>query len=268
MCGISGLFYLDDTRPVERSVLDRMRRVAVHRGPNDHGLFTDGSVGLAFNRLSIIDVAGGHQPMCNEDETVWVIFNGEIYNFVALHDELAARGHHFRTRSDTEVIVHAWEEYGERCVEKFRGMFAFAVWDSRRQTLFAARDRFGIKPFYYYADGRQFAFASELKSLLEVPGVPVDIDPSAIGEFLRRRYVIAPNTMLAGIRKLPPGHTIVADRRGVSVARYWDLPVDGTAQITEADAIEQLDQLLAETMRMHLVSDVPLGAFLSGGLDS
>src|SRR5581483_6432593 len=225
-------------------------------------------VGLAFNRLSIIDLSGGHQPMSNEDGTVWVVFNGEIYNFSELRDDLLARGHRFRTRSDTETIVHAWEEYGEDMVSKLRGMFAFVIWDGRRHVLFGARDRLGIKPFYYYADGRQFIFASEIKSLLQVPGIPHEIEPAAIGEFLRRRYVVAPYTMLRAIRKLEPGHTITVTEQGYQVNRYWDVPVEERSNITEAEAVEQAGALLEEALRMHLVSDVPLGAFLSGGLDS
>jgi asparagine synthase (glutamine-hydrolysing) len=267
MCGINGLLNYGG-RPADQMLVDRMREVARHRGPDDRGFYFAGNVGLGFNRLSIIDLSGGRQPMCNEDGNVWVIFNGEIYNFRSLHDDLAARGHRFRTRSDTEAIVHAWEEYGERCVEKLRGMFAFAIWDERQHVLFAARDRLGIKPFYYYEDRQRFAFASEIKSLLEHPDIPLEIDPAALGEFLRRRYVIAPNTMLRGVRKLLPGHWIRVTEGGAQVRRYWDVPPEPVARIGERQALEQLDALLEEVVRMHLVADVPLGAFLSGGLDS
>jgi asparagine synthase (glutamine-hydrolysing) len=268
MCGINGLFYLDPARQVEAEVVNQMRAAASHRGPDDHGVYLRGNVGLGFNRLSIIDLSGGRQPMTNEDETVWIVFNGEIYNFESLHRDLAGRGHRFRTRSDTEAIVHAWEEYGEGCVEKLRGMFAFAIWDERRRLLFAARDRLGIKPFYYFADGEQFAFASELKSLLEAPGIPREIDPAALGEYLRRRYVIAPNTILKGIRKLQPGHTITVTGEGCTVRKYWDVPLDEPIEINEPEAIAQTGAILEESLRLHLVSDVPLGAFLSGGIDS
>ena len=268
MCGISGMFYYDRTRTPDVHVLDRMRAVARHRGPDDHGCYTDGPVGLAFNRLSIIDLSGGHQPMSNEDGTVWIVFNGEIYNFAELRDDLLARGHRFRTRSDTETIVHAWEEFGEDAVGKLRGMFAFAIWDSRQRVLFAARDRLGIKPFYYYADTELFAFASELKQLLQLPEVPRETDPAALSEFLRRRYVIAPQTMLQGIRKLEPGHTIQVTEQGCQVKRYWELPLEANTAIGENEAVERAGALLEEAVRMHLVSDVPLGAFLSGGLDS
>ena len=268
MCGINGLLYFDSSRPLDENVVERMRDVATHRGPDDRGLYTRGNVGLGFNRLSIIDLSGGHQPMSNEDGTVWIVFNGEIYNFLELHRELVRRGHVFRTRSDTETIVHAWEEYGEKCVEKLRGMFAFAIWDERRHVLFGARDRLGIKPFYYFYDGQQFAFASEIKSLLEVPGAPRELDAAAMAEFLRRRYVIAPYTMLRGIRKLEPGHTIRVARNEVRTERYWDLPMEMRANIGEAEAIEEAGAILEESLRIHLVSDVPLGAFLSGGIDS
>jgi asparagine synthase (glutamine-hydrolysing) len=268
MCGISGLYYFDRDRPVAEALIDGMRHVARHRGPDDTGIYLSGSVGLGFNRLSIIDLAGGHQPLSNEDGTVWIVFNGEIYNFQTLHKELEARGHQFRTRSDTETIVHAWEEYGESCVEKLRGMFAFAIWDDRRQVLFAARDRLGIKPFYYYTDRRRFAFASEIKSLLEIPEIPREIETQALSEFLRRRYVIAPNTMLRGMSKLEPGHSILVNSEGVRSRKYWDVPLVEPREIGESEAIEQTGALLEECVRMHLVSDVPVGAFLSGGLDS
>ena len=262
------MFYYDRTRKPEAHTLTQMRSVARHRGPDDHGQYTDGPVGLGFNRLSIIDLSGGHQPMSNEDNTVWIVFNGEIYNFAELRDELIARGHRFRTRSDTETIVHAWEEYGEEAVPKLRGMFAFTIWDSRKRVLFGARDRLGIKPFYYYADNEQFAFASEIKSLLQIPGIPHEIDPAAVGEYLRRRYVVAPHTMLRAIRKLEPGHTVTVTEKGFQVKRYWDVPIGSETPMSEAEAIERTGALLEEAVRMHLVSDVPLGVFLSGGLDS
>jgi asparagine synthase (glutamine-hydrolysing) len=268
MCGISGLFYYDRNQRPDTGVLDRMRAVSNHRGPDDHGLYTDGPAGLAFNRLSIIDLSGGHQPMSNEDGTVWIVFNGEIYNFAELRDDLLARGHRFQTRSDTETIVHAWEEYGEEAVGKLHGMFAFAIWDSRRRVLFGARDRLGIKPFYYCSDQERFAFASEMKSLLQVPGTSRDVNTEAVGEFLLRRYVVAPHTMLRGISKLEPGHTVLVTERGVQVKRYWQPPLDEDTHISEAEAIEQAGTLLESAVRSHLVSDVPLGAFLSGGLDS
>jgi asparagine synthase (glutamine-hydrolysing) len=268
MCGISGIFHFDPAQPIERSALSRMSSVMRHRGPDDAGDYVDFRVGLVFNRLSIIDLAGGHQPMSNEDGSVWIVFNGEIYNFLEIREQLLGRGHRFRTRSDTETIVHAWEEFGEDCVHKLRGMFAFVIWDRRQQLLFGARDRLGIKPLYYFADSTQFAFASEMKSLLELPGSPRTIDHGALEEFLRYRYVIAPETMIAGIKKLPPAHTFTVNRRGITIKRYWDMPLVTPEPVSETKALKQLDWLLSDVVRMHLVADVPLGAFLSGGLDS
>lgn len=268
MCGIQGFFYFDRTRQAEAHLARAMREAARHRGPDDHGDHFDGNLALAFNRLSIIDLSGGHQPMSNEDGSVWIIFNGEIYNFAGLRDDLMNRGHRFQTNSDTETIVHAWEEFGEDCVDRLRGMFAFAVWDSRTRTLFIARDRLGIKPLYFYQDSRIFAFASEMKSLFELPGVPRHVDPAALTEFLLQRYIIGPQTILKDVRKLPPGHTITITESGSRIRRYWDLPLDQPREISDAQAAEEFDHLMLETVRQHLVADVPLGAFLSGGLDS
>ncbi|HLN03589.1 MAG TPA: asparagine synthase (glutamine-hydrolyzing) [Bryobacteraceae bacterium] len=268
MCGINGLYHFDPLRPVDEALLDRMRAAAVHRGPDDKGLWTSGNVGLAFNRLSIIDLSGGHQPMSNEDGTVFLIFNGEIYNFMELRDRLIARGYRFRTRSDTETIVHAWEEYGERCVDHLRGMFAFALWDSRRQVLFGARDRLGIKPFYYYLDRESFAFASEMKSLLQLPQLTRELDETALAEYLLHRYVIGPRTMLRSVKKLQAGHTIALHRDQVKIEQYWDVPLEEPRNLSEPEALEELEDLLQNCVKSHLISDVPLGAFLSGGLDS
>lgn len=268
MCGISGYFNFDAARPVDLDSLDRMRAVAAHRGPDDRGIYDGGRVGFAFNRLSIIDLAGGAQPMSNGDGTVWIVFNGEIYNFPELRANLQARGHRFRTKSDTETIIHAWQEFGEECVAELRGMFSFVLWDSRKQVLFGARDRLGIKPFYYYQNKETFAFASEIKALLELSDAPREPNVDALDEYLRCRYVIAPRTMFSGIHKLPPGHTILVDASGVRIRRYWDIPIGETADVPEARAVEELNSLLEESMRMHLLSDVPLGTFLSGGIDS
>jgi asparagine synthase (glutamine-hydrolysing) len=268
MCGISGFFHFDHNREADAAMVRRMWSVMTHRGPDDHGEFVSGPVALGFNRLSIIDLSSGHQPMSNPDGSAWVIFNGEIYNFQQLRQDLIARGHTFRTRSDTETIVHAWDEFGESCVEKLRGMFAFAIWDERRRVLFGARDRLGIKPFYYHVDKDTFAFASEIKALLELPHIEPEIDRSALAEYLHHRYVIAPHTILHGVNKLPPGHTIRVDQNGVRISRYWEAPYEPAAHKDEDAALEELDSLLDEVVRMHLISDVPLGAFLSGGLDS
>ncbi len=268
MCGIAGILNFDPRRPVSREAVERMCAVTRHRGPDDHGLHLEGNVGLGFNRLSIIDLEGGRQPMSNEDGRVWVVFNGEIYNFRELRAELEGRGHRFATRSDTETIVHAWEEFGEDCVDHLRGMFAFAVWDARRRLLFAARDRLGIKPFYYFHGPDFFAFASELKSLAELEATPREIDAEALPGYLRHRYVIGPRTMLKGVRKLLPGECVTVRDGRVARRRYWRLPLDGVRRIAEAEALERFEALMDETLRRHLIADVPLGAFLSGGLDS
>ncbi len=245
-----------------------MRKVAVHRGPDDHGLYYSANVGLSFNRLSIIDVSGGHQPMTNDDRKIWIVFNGEIYNFQQLRQDLTQLGHRFRTRSDTETVLRAWEQYGEQCVAHLRGMFAFAIWDERRKTLFAARDRIGIKPFYYYANGKVFAFASEIKSLLEVPEISGEVDTTALADYLRHGYALPPFTLFRGILALAPGHTMTVCQGGVSNQQYWDIPLEPARVVTEKEAIEELSSLLDETVGMHLMSDVPLGVFLSGGIDS
>jgi asparagine synthase (glutamine-hydrolysing) len=268
MCGINGVYYFDPQRHAEPGAVQSMRDALHHRGPDDRGIHLDANAGLGFNRLSIIDLEGGHQPMSNEDGTVWIVFNGEIYNFVELREDLLSRGHTFRTRSDTETIVHAWEEYGELCPEHLRGMFAFAIWDSRRRVLFCARDRLGIKPFYYYQDSRQFLFASEMKAVLASGEVAREVDPEALAQFLRHLYAIGPRTMLRGVRKLQPGHSITVSESGCQTRRYWELPLELPREVSEKEALEEFDALIKETLRRHLVSDVPLGAFLSGGIDS
>ena len=270
MCGISGIFHFDPTRRVERSVLLQMNRQIVHRGPDDEGSYIGENVGLAMRRLSIIDINTGHQPISNEDGTVWLVYNGEIYNHLELRKELEARGHRYRTLTDTETIVHLYEEYGDDCVHHLRGMFAFALWDTRRRMLFVARDRLGIKPFYYrHADGT-FLFASEIKALLAYPGVKAELNRNVLSEYLAFGYVTGPDTMFSGIRKLPPGHTLQVDERaGLKIARYWDLQMS-----TEEDGhdrsyyVKTYRELLEEAVSSHLMSDVPLGVFLSGGLDS
>lgn len=268
MCGISGLYYFERGRLADVDVARAMSRVLAHRGPDDEGVFADRNVALAFTRLSIIDLSGGHQPMSNEDGTVTIVFNGEIYNYLELRHELTQRGWRLRTRSDTETILCAWQEFGERCVDYLRGMFAFVVWDARQGVLFGARDRLGIKPFYYFTGDDQFCFASEMKSLLQVPGLPRDLDPEALAEYLLHRYVIGPKTMLKGVRKLPPGHCVVVSGKAVRVKKYWQPPMDVRSEAAEADVLEELDALLKEVVQIHMLADVPLGAFLSGGLDS
>ena len=271
MCGIVGIFDPTGRREIDRALLDRMNETQHHRGPDGGGLHVEPGVGLGHRRLSIIDLATGQQPLYNEDGSVVVVFNGEIYNFQQLIPELAALGHVFRTKSDTEVIVHAWEAWGERCVERFRGMFAFALWDRNRATLFLARDRLGVKPLYYapLPDGT-LVFGSELKSLAAHPGLARDIDPCAVEEYFALGYIPEPRTIFRGARKLPPAHTLTV-RRGDPVpapAEYWDVRFTVDRSLGEEDAAAELVRRLEESVRLRMISDVPLGAFLSGGVDS
>ena len=270
MCGIAGIVDLKGRREVSRTLLSRMNETQAHRGPDAGGLHLEPGVGLGHRRLSIIDLATGQQPLFNEDGSVVVVFNGEIYNFQALIPELTALGHVFRTKSDTEVIVHAWEAWGERCVERFRGMFAFALWDRNRETLFLARDRLGVKPLYYAELGGELVFGSELKSLVAHPAFRRELEPHAIEEYFALGYIPEPRTIYAAARKLPPGHTL-AVRRGAPVPaprEYWDVRFTHDNPIAERDAQAELIQRLQESVRLRLISEVPLGAFLSGGVDS
>jgi asparagine synthase (glutamine-hydrolysing) len=269
MCGICGKVYFDSQRTVTRAELERMSQTLEHRGPDGEGIWTDGHVGLAHRRLAIIDLrAVAGQPMSNEDGSIWLTFNGEIYNFQGLRAELTARGHVFRTTSDTEVIVHAYEEYGRECLNRFRGMFAFALWDTRTRTLFLARDRVGKKPLYYFRGHDRFVFGSEIKALLADPAVPREPDPVALDHFLALQYIPAPFTAFRGIRKLPAAHWLELHDGHLEIGRYWKLRYTPKRTISMQDAIAELQWHLAEAVRLRLVSDVPLGAFLSGGIDS
>jgi asparagine synthase (glutamine-hydrolysing) len=271
MCGITGVFDTRGHRQVERSVLQSMNDSQAHRGPDGEGLHVEPGVGLGHRRLSIIDLATGQQPLYNEDGSVVVVFNGEIYNYQELIPELQALGHVFHTRSDTEVIVHAWESWGERCVDRFRGMFAFALYDRNRETLFLARDRLGVKPLFYTVlpDG-WLLFGSELKSLLAHPRLGRDIDPCAVEEYFALGYVAEPRTIFQGTAKLPPAHRLTI-RRGEPVpapVEYWDVRFQQSGPISLQDACAELDRRLEESIRLRMISEVPLGAFLSGGVDS
>ena len=271
MCGITGIFDTRGRREIDRAVLTRMNESQHHRGPVEGGLHVEAGVGLGHRRLSIIDLSTGQQPLYNEDQSVCVVFNGEIYNFQELIPELKALGHTFHTRSDTEVIVHAWESWGEKCVERFRGMFAFALWDRQRETLFLARDRLGVKPLYYalLPDGT-LLFGSELKSLLAHGGLARDIDPLAVEEYFALGYVAEPRSIFRQARKLPPAHTLVL-RRGQPVGeprQFWDVRFTLDNPVTAQDASAELTQRLNESIRLRMIADVPLGAFLSGGVDS
>jgi asparagine synthase (glutamine-hydrolysing) len=276
MCGITGIFDTRGAHPVDADVLRRMNDSQQHRGPDEGSLHIEPGLGFGHRRLSVIDIATGQQPMFNEDGSVAVVFNGEIYNYAALIPELQAAGHVFKTKSDTEVIVHAWEQWGEACVERFRGMFAFALWDRNRQTLFLARDRLGVKPLYYalLADGT-LLFGSELKSLMAFhgrggAGLRRDIDPLALEEYFALGYVAEPRTIFRGALKLPPAHTLCL-RRGQPAGeprRYWDVRFTLGSTLSEEDACEELRHRLQESVRLRMIAEVPLGAFLSGGVDS
>lgn len=272
MCGITGVFDCGGRRAIDRNLLGRMNESQRHRGPDQGGLHIEPGVGLGHRRLSIIDLSGGAQPLFNEDETVVVVFNGEIYNFQALSEELKAAGHVFRTHCDTEVIVHAWEEWGQACVERFRGMFAFAIWDRNRQVLFLARDRLGIKPLYYaFLPNGWLIFASELKALYLHPSLPRDIDPLAVEEYFGFGYVPEPRTILKAARKLPPGHHLTVGLGApcpVEPREYWDVPFATGPASSGASLQEELVERLREAVRIRLIAEVPLGAFLSGGVDS
>ena len=271
MCGIAGIFDAKGKRAIDRVLVERMNSSLHHRGPDAGGLHLEPGAALAHRRLSIIDLSTGQQPLYNEDGSVAVVFNGEIYNFQELAKELAASGHSFRTRSDTEVIVHGWEQWGAACVKRFRGMFAFALWDRNRETLFLARDRLGVKPLYYaeLPDGH-WVFGSELKALLVHPGLSRVIDPVAVEDYFAYGYVPEPRTIFRGIYKLSPGHTLSL-KRGLPApapAEYWDAPFKVGPPPTEQEAREELIGRLRESVKLRLISEVPLGAFLSGGVDS
>jgi asparagine synthase (glutamine-hydrolysing) len=268
MCGIAGIASLDG-RPVEIEELRSMCAALVHRGPDDEGFYLGDSAGLGMRRLSIIDLETGRQPVRNEDGSVWVVFNGEIYNFRELRRELEARGHSFYTATDTETIVHLYEEHGARCVEKMRGMFTFAVWDARRRRLLLGRDRLGIKPLYYADVGGRLLFASELKALLQLPEVHRRLNWSALGHLFTFLSTPLSQSIVEGVHKLEPGHVLIASAaEGVRVERYWDVDFQPEHGRSEAYFVERLRELLEESINLHLVSDVPIGAFLSGGVDS
>ena len=287
MCGIAGAAWTSRGLPLDDATLGRMTDVLHHRGPDDDGRWRsgrDGSTGVAlgFRRLSIIDVAGGHQPLSNEDGSVWIVFNGEVYNYRELRPELEARGHVFRTHSDTEVIVHAYEEYGVDCLQRFRGMFAIAIWDARRERLLLARDRLGQKPLIYREEPGRLLFASELKALLQIPGAPRELDPEAVDLFLTYQYVPHPRCILRGYHKLPPAHYALYEQGRLSLHRYWHAPFEADAdpqqfadpaladcdRWSDEDWRRRLREKLTESVRLRMRSDVPIGAFLSGGIDS
>ena len=295
MCGIAGGSWTGQGEPLDESTLRRMTDALIHRGPDDFGNFFSsndgqlaGGAALGFRRLSIIDLSGGHQPMSNEDGSVWIAFNGEVYNYRELKPKLERMGHQFRTASDTECIVHAYEQWGRDCVTHLRGMFAFAIWDDRRRTLFLARDRMGQKPLVYRLALNRLCFASELKALLQIPGMPREIEPHALADFVTLQYVPHPRTMLRGYSKLPPGHwaEFQAATGDLIVQRYWEAPYrrpvsdgsmhsandsfdqNGMDRSDSTDWKSQLRKTLSEAVQIRMRCDVPFGAFLSGGIDS
>jgi len=266
MCGIVGILNLSDRR-VSLDLLHRMNELIRHRGPDDAGHIDFGNCALAMRRLSIIDVEGGKQPISNEDGTVWVVMNGEIYNHLELRDDLRAKGHRFKSRTDTEVLVHAYEQYGDMFAEKLNGMFGFALWDDNRKKLIVGRDRVGIKPLYYHLTPDMLAFSSEMKSLFAIDGVSNEISREALDEFMTLEYVLAPRTLARDIRKLEPGHLLIVTAGAISKVRYWTAPSDLKLTTIE-EAAPVLRAELRDAVKRHMISDVPLGAFLSGGVDS
>ena len=267
MCGIFGVLHFDGS-PVDGATLKAMAQLVVHRGPDDHGFHLAGACGLGMRRLSIIDLAGGHQPLVNADGSLALVCNGEIYNFRELRRELEALGHRFATGSDSEVLLHGYSQWGDEVVQRLNGMYGFALWDAPRQRLLVGRDRLGVKPLYVYRDARRVAFASEAKALLALPGLSADIDPAGLHSYLNLGYVAAPASLFKGITKLPPATLLSVEGRRVTESRYWRLPQDTEEQASESEWVERIRSRLDEAVRMQMVSDVPIGAFLSGGVDS
>jgi asparagine synthase (glutamine-hydrolysing) len=274
MCGIAGIVDLRGLPVQGHGLVSRMCAALSHRGPDDEGYHVDGPVALGHRRLAILDLIGGHQPMSSEDGTVCITFNGEIYNFQEMKVRLEGLGHRFATRSDTEVLIHAYQQYGPECVKELRGMFAFALWDRRRQTLLMARDRVGKKPLFYAEVDGQWVFASELQGLLGYPGLAREVDVTAVDDYLTYGYVPAPKTILRGVRKLPPAHYLTLGLRPgagapeIRVERYWRLAYEPKCQLSEEEAADAVLEVLREAVRLRMVADVPLGALLSGGIDS
>src|SRR5438105_2879644 len=271
MCGIYGQL-VRSAGAVDLGIAEDSLDRLIHRGPDARGTWSENGAFLGSRRLSIIDIDGGQQPMSNEDRSCVIVFNGELYNFLDLRPQLESKGHRFRTRSDTEVVLRAYEEWGPACLDRFNGMFAFAIWDGRTRTLFLARDRLGEKPLYYYADDDRLVFASEIKAILADPSIPRALSQEGLANYLAFGHAVAPATMYRNIQKLLPAHYLLANERGVRVAEYWDVGWDGrdpgSAPSTERHHAEQIRDLLDDSVRRRLIADVPVGAFLSGGVDS
>jgi len=268
MCGIAGIYNLDRRTSVRPGLVSDLCQTIVRRGPDDEGTHVFENIGIGMRRLSIIDVAGGHQPITNEDRSLWIVFNGEIFNHEPLQAGLKLRGHQFSTRSDTETVLHLFEEEGPACLRHFRGMFAIAIWNERTRTLFLARDRLGIKPLHYCFDGHRLVFGSEIKAVLAAPDVPRAIDWTAVDALFTYGYIPAPWTVYRSVRKLPAGHYLLVDEHGVVEHQYWDLAMGPKLTGTEADIEAEFIDRLRESVQMRLLSEVPLGAYLSGGVDS
>ena len=274
MCGIAGLWNIESKRPIDHGLLNRMVAALHHRGPDDRGTYVEGELGVGHTRLSIVDLSGGHQPMCNEDGSLWVVFNGEIYNHVELRAELIQKGHTFKTHSDTEVILHLYEERKEDCVTAFNGQFAFALWDGRRRELFLARDRMGVRPLFYTMHDGRFLFASEIKALFEDSSLPRELDPFAIDQIFTFWFPLPPRTGFLGVSELPPGSTMTISEGGVRVRRYWSMTFPDAAEAVREEPradrwyADRLMALLDDAAAIRLRADVPVGAYLSGGLDS
>lgn len=268
MCGICGKINHDLNKSVESSIISDMMKSILHRGPDDEGTYIKKNIGLGFRRLSIIDLNTGHQPMQNEDGTVWIIFNGEIYNYLELRSLLQKKGHVFRTKTDTECIVHLYEEYAHECVNYLNGMFAFAIWDERKNQVFIARDRLGEKPLFYYHDEECFIFSSEVKSILLNPEIKKELNLEAMDSYLSLRFISAPHTMFKNIKKLPAGHCLILKNGILNIERYWEPSYVKKTEKSKKQIIEQLRELFSDCVSIRLMSDVPIGAFLSGGIDS
>jgi len=271
MCGITGRINYDRNQLVSHATLKTMSNSIAHRGPDDEGFYIKGNIGLGFRRLSIIDLSTGHQPLSNEDESIWIIFNGEIYNFLELRDNLIKQGHIFKTKTDTETIIHLYEQYGPDCLQYLRGMFAFAIWDNNNQKLFCARDRFGIKPFYYYTDNEKFVFGSEIKAIVNSGDIDKTLSNDALDSYFAFGYISGDLSIYKHINKLQPAHYLQISLRETSkikITRYWDIQFEPDYSKTESQWKTELEECFSETVKLHMISDVPLGAFLSGGIDS
>ena len=271
MCGILGKIYLYNKRKIEPSILKSMTDAIYHRGPDDEGFYIHNNIGLGFRRLSIIDLNTGHQPLANADNSVYIVFNGEIYNYIEKREILLQKGYVFKTATDTEVILHLYEEFGVECLKHLRGMFAFAIWDNNRQQLFCARDRFGIKPFYFYTDSEQFVFGSEIKAILGAGNIDRTFSYDALDSYLAFGYITSNLSIFKNIKKLQPGHYLLLsfeNKVSIDIKRYWEIQFAPDYSKTENQWMEEIDACLSETVKLHMIADVPLGAFLSGGIDS